>query len=266
MASTMNPTPDDTADRLIERAAEILAEQGPDSLSIRRVAAAAGTSTMAVYTHFGSKADLVRAVVDRGFARLATELAAVPRTDDSIADFAHLGQAYRAMALDNAHLYRVMFSRNPLGFGDPSHASGIDDGDADPHEAIGLQAFGHLVSAVRRVLADRSMPDDRSTEAGAPGHGSTSNGSASNRSTRAESLTLGIWGLVHGCVDLELAGFLDDGAAAIEAVVSTMLVTASDCTCTSWLRRGGAAAVPTDRTAAHGTATAARSWSEKRRW
>src|ERR1700747_2477742 len=40
-------------DELLHAAVALLNEHGPDALQTRKVAAAAGTSTMAVYTHFG---------------------------------------------------------------------------------------------------------------------------------------------------------------------------------------------------------------------
>src|SRR5699024_6718601 len=203
MASTMNPTPDDTADRLIERAAEILAEQGPDGLSIRKVAAAARTSTMAVYTHFGSKADLVRAVVERGFSLLSRELARVEVSDDPVADLVALGRAYRAMAPANANRARGMFTRSPPGLADPSAYDPEPPDTAAIHSFTGIDAFSHLASATRRFH-----------EAGA--------GPAAAADTG--SLTLALWGLVNGCVDLELAGFLDDGASVLSAAVSAFLV------------------------------------------
>ena len=112
---------------LIEAAAELLAEGGPDA------SASAGWppgrhSTMAVYTHFGSKDELVREVVKEAFARLHAELAAVARTDDPVADLAAAGDAYRRNALANAHLFRVMFSLQPAG------SSPIPSGHQGPHD------------------------------------------------------------------------------------------------------------------------------------
>ena len=65
--------------RLLEGAARLLAEEGPAALTLRRVATEADTSTMSVYTHFGSMPDLAEAVVAEGFARLAALLAEVDR-------------------------------------------------------------------------------------------------------------------------------------------------------------------------------------------
>ncbi|GAA0246339.1 TetR/AcrR family transcriptional regulator [Saccharothrix mutabilis subsp. mutabilis] len=94
---------------LIDIAARLLAAEGPQALSTRRIAADAGSSTMAVYTHFGGMSGLVREMVHEGFARLQRYLTAVRETADPVSDMALLGRAYRINALENSHLYGVMF-------------------------------------------------------------------------------------------------------------------------------------------------------------
>ncbi|GAA3298758.1 TetR/AcrR family transcriptional regulator [Dactylosporangium vinaceum] len=100
--------------RLVDAAARILVEDGPGGLSLRKVAAAAGVSTMPVYTLFGDKQGLLDAMHREGFRRLGLALAAVPRTDDALADLVALGFAYREAALASPHLYGLMFTG---GFG-----------------------------------------------------------------------------------------------------------------------------------------------------
>ena len=120
MASMTSP-PEQTGDdvdvrrRLLESAALLLDEAGPDALTARRLAAAAGTSTMAVYTHFGGMPALVREIVVEGFNRLAGHVLDPPRTDDPIADLMEMARSYRANARENPHLYSVMFGATSLG-------------------------------------------------------------------------------------------------------------------------------------------------------
>jgi AcrR family transcriptional regulator len=99
---------------LIEIGARLLASEGPQTLSTRRIAKEAGSSTMAVYTHFGGMDGLVREIVHEGFARLEKHLNQVQKTDDPVADMGVLGRAYRANALANPHLYTVMFGGSSL--------------------------------------------------------------------------------------------------------------------------------------------------------
>jgi AcrR family transcriptional regulator len=96
---------------LIDAGGRLLAAEGPSALSTRRVAQETGTSTTAVYSLFGDKAGLVREMFLEGFERLTAAFAAVPRTDDAVADLLALGDAYRANARENPHLYELMFGR-----------------------------------------------------------------------------------------------------------------------------------------------------------
>ncbi|WP_205325107.1 TetR/AcrR family transcriptional regulator [Glycomyces sp. YM15] len=96
---------------LIDAGGRILAAEGPAALSTRRVAQETGTSTTAVYSLFGDKAGLLREMFLEGFERLAAAFASVPRTDDPLADLLALGDAYRANARANPHLYELMFGR-----------------------------------------------------------------------------------------------------------------------------------------------------------
>lgn len=173
------PLPHDDAlrTRLVELASQAVADSGVQSLSLRRLAAAAGTTTAAVYTLFGGRDGLVRAVVDEGFRRFAAHLDAVPRTQDPGADLLALGVAYRDNAMTNPHFYRVMFGGGP--------GAGPDEAASDPGvPAVARPTFAVLRDAVARLPDERAHADD------------------------PEPMALRLWALVHGLVSLELAGLL----------------------------------------------------------
>lgn len=182
----------DARSRLIEAAARLLADGGPGALSTRRLAAEVGTSTMAVYTHFGGLPELVRAVVREGFARLADHMAAVPETDDPLLDLAALGEAYRANALDNPQLYAVMFGSASLG-GYRLHDDELDEGH---------YTFDVLVAATQRAI-----------DAGI------------FRAGDAEAFAAQLWSATHGFVMLELAGYFasDREPDAVDDILHPML-------------------------------------------
>lgn len=185
-------SPADVPQRLIEAAARLLADEGPSGLSTRRLAAEVGTSTMAVYTHFGGLPELVRAVVREGFKRLGDHLAAVPETDDPLADLAALGEAYRANALDNPHLYAVMFGSASLG-GYRLHDDELDEG---------RYTYEMLVRATQRTIdAGIFKPGD------------------------ANAIAAQLWSATHGFVMLELAGYLaaEREPDAVDDVLNPML-------------------------------------------
>jgi AcrR family transcriptional regulator len=177
--------------RLLEGAARLLAEEGPAALTLRRVATEADTSTMAVYTHFGSMPDLADAVVAEGFHRLAALLAAVPRTGDAITDLAGLSLAYLVNGRQNPHLYAVMFGSASLGKYRPQTAD---------ERRRGRYTFDEIVDAARRAVDQgRLRPAEPSAVAGQ------------------------LWTAMHGYVMLEVGGYF--GADAVERVMMPMFVT-----------------------------------------
>jgi AcrR family transcriptional regulator len=176
--------------RLLEGAARLLAEEGPAALTLRRVATEADTSTMAVYTHFGSMADLADAVVAEGFSRLAALLAEVPRTDDAITDLAGLARAYLVNARQNPHLYAVMFGTAPLGKYRPQTANELQRGRFTFEEIVETSG--------RAVEQGRLRP--------------------------AEPLAIAsqLWTAMHGYVMLDVGGYF--GRDGIEHVLVPMFV------------------------------------------
>jgi AcrR family transcriptional regulator len=191
---------DTLATRLVDEAGRILSTEGAGALTLRRLAAATGTSTMAVYTLFGDKPGLLAAMYREGFRRLGEASAqAAADDDDPLSALASLGLAYRATALANPHLYDLMFGR-PI----PSFSP-----DAET-EAVAEAAYRPLVDAVQRCL-----------DAGAlvTAHGIDD----------AERIAFHLWATSHGMVSLELAGHLDLGDAAgrergyVEAMILSSL-------------------------------------------
>src|SRR6201996_9445969 len=59
---------DRTRAQLVEVAARLLAAEGPDAVTTRSVALAAGVQAPTIYRLFGDKGGLLDAVVQRGFA------------------------------------------------------------------------------------------------------------------------------------------------------------------------------------------------------
>ena len=96
---------------LLDAAGELLLAEGADGMTTRRLAAMAGTTTQAIYTEFGGKEGIARAMYREGFERLAARMRAVEETPDPLFDLLQLGHAYRDAALENPHFYDVMFGR-----------------------------------------------------------------------------------------------------------------------------------------------------------
>jgi AcrR family transcriptional regulator len=172
----------------------LLAEEGPAALSTRRLAAAVGTSTTAVYTHFGGKSDLVRAMVQEGFRLLDRRLGEVGESSDPVADICALGAAYRRNAQEHRHLYSVMFGGASLG--------GFSLTEEDRQH--GRYTLNFLVRAVERGMEmGRLIPGD------------------------IHLVAHQMWVALHGLVTLELGGYLVepyDADVCFEAQVVGLLV------------------------------------------
>jgi AcrR family transcriptional regulator len=183
---------------LIDIAARLVSEEGPGALSTRRLATEAGTSTMAVYTYFGSMSALVREIVHEGFTRLAQQFDLVEPTADAVADLALFGRAYRHIAITNPHVFNVMFGGSSLaGFAlteeDRQHGRYTLSGVAD--------------CAQRCIASGRFRPDDPALV--------------------AHQMWLG----VHGTVTLELGGYLIepyDADRCFEAQLVSLMAGAGD--------------------------------------
>lgn len=199
---TSSPTQRSVRDELLSAAVGLLNDHGPDALQTRKVAGAAGTSTMAVYTHFGGMRELIAAVAEEGLRQFAAALT-VPQTDDPVADLMAVGAAYRRYAIERPHMYRLMFgSTSAHGIKAPAgNVLTLTLAEIEQQES----SFAHVVRAVHRsMLAGRitvSAPDD----------------DAAVVATAAQ-----FWALIHGFVMLELAGFYGDDGSALLPVLSAM--------------------------------------------
>lgn len=111
--SAVNPRPDGRA-RLLEAAARVLAADGPSGLTVSRLAREVGTSTMALYSNFSGKDELIAATADEFVSRFSAALRVIPRNDDALTEFIELARAYREISLANPHLYRVAFHSGRL--------------------------------------------------------------------------------------------------------------------------------------------------------
>jgi AcrR family transcriptional regulator len=168
---------DATRDSIVSAARALLVAQGPGGLTVRKIANAAGHSTMAVYSRFGSKDGLVDVLFGEGFGLLTAALESVGTTDDPLADLDRQGAAYRRFALDHPQHYSLMFER-PV----PGYEPGRDA------LTIANAALEVLARGLERAMTQGTV-------------------------TRAEPMTTAIsmWATCHGLVSLEMAGAAPPG-------------------------------------------------------
>lgn len=149
----------------------MIAAGGPDNLSVRKVSQAAGTSTSAVYSLYGSKESLLQAVYERA-ARGFAASQVIEFSDDAAQDLLQLSMNYRTWALENPHLYPVMFDGR----------SGLQNAGAG---ALGQSTIQPLVAVVQRAIDAGFL-----------------------RQADAFQVAVALRTSVHGYVMLELAGLL----------------------------------------------------------
>lgn len=161
--------------RLVECATELLATRPRESVTVRAVAADAGTSTAAVYSLFGGKDGLIEAVRNEAVAGLFRSLTAVEPAEAPLDGIASLAAAYRRWGREHSHLYLVLFG------GVQSFKPSGEVGTQDPMRP--------LIAAIDRAVAESVLDG------------------------RAASIALSLWVTLHGLVTLELAGALDTPTA-----------------------------------------------------
>src|SRR3954471_3677196 len=109
-------TVDDASISILAAAREILATEGQAALTVRRIAAAAGGSTMNVYSRFGGKDGVVDALLIEGFGQLTDAISAARASSDAIEALAECGRVYRDFALTHRTHYELMFDRAIPGY------------------------------------------------------------------------------------------------------------------------------------------------------
>jgi AcrR family transcriptional regulator len=93
---------------ILTEAARLVAERGPDGVSLRELARSAGVSHAAPAHHFTDRRGLFTALASQGFRLLAEALA------DARDHFADAALAYVRFAIGHPGHYRVMFDKSLL--------------------------------------------------------------------------------------------------------------------------------------------------------
>lgn len=157
---------DSLRQELLAVTADLVDRDGPARVTLRDVAAAARTSTTAVYSLFGGKSQLLTAVVNDGFRSFHdSQVAAAP------GGLQGLGAAYRTWALEHRALYRLMFGGALAAYV-----------DCQPSPEVAADAMEPLMDAVASAQSAGTLLQ-------AP----------------VEMVAVAIWAQVHGLVSLELA-------------------------------------------------------------
>lgn len=164
---------------LLDAALRVFDERGSLDFTLRELARAAGVTHSAPYRHFESKGELVAALSDEVFERLAARerdaLAAC--ADDPRARVKALGEAYVRFAIAEPVAFRLALAH-------PVAAPPKDAAEKRAPEDRGRASFGMLLDALEAAREARVVRDDLS----------------------ARELALVAWSLVHGLASLASSG------------------------------------------------------------
>lgn len=103
----------DLKTHLIAATREIVEDEGPEAVTLARIAKICDVSVAAPYRHFPNKEALLGAVAGLGFAELRTALTSDARAGggaDAREQLVTAGLAYVGYAVAHPHLFRLMFS------------------------------------------------------------------------------------------------------------------------------------------------------------
>ena len=192
----------DVRDRLIDGGLRLLERDGLQSLSVRNLATEVGTSTMAVYTHFGGMPGVIDAIAGEAFSRFTSALTEAPQTEDPVADFFVMGAAYRTYAIANPQRYQFIFgSASPASVA--GHRKDLTDSGAVTDRAEWGTSFDALRNVVRRMVDAGRIRDDGELD-----------------------IAGRLWSLSHGAVMLELAGFFGQEGHGLTHILGPLTVDA----------------------------------------
>ncbi len=162
-------------EKVIKAAVKYVADNGPDGLSFRQIAADAGVSHQAPYHHFGDRSAIFNAIALEGFRKFAVVMGAPARADEDTENCVRLCERYVDFAIANKGHFRVMFRADLCQMHEsPETQKAADD------------AFATLLEAVSKMVGDSASIDEIRVQATA------------------------MWSLAHGLATLIIDGPLEN--------------------------------------------------------
>ena len=161
-------------EKVIKAAVKYVADNGPDGLSFRQIAADAGVSHQAPYHHFGDRSAIFGEIALEGFRKFAVVMGAPARADEDTENCVRLCERYVDFAIANKGHFRVMFRADLCQMHEsPETQKAADD------------AFATLLEAVSEMVGDSASIDEIRIQATA------------------------MWSLAHGLATLIIDGPLE---------------------------------------------------------
>ena len=158
----------DLRETLIAASYDLVAERGAENFLLSEACKLAGVSTAAPYKHFKDRHEILEEVAARGFDELSERSAAAVEANGpgTLEGIIAMGEAYVQFAIDNQHLFRLMFGQRQ------------SVKSAEEVQEDGAACFAGVIGAVAHYCAANSVPGD-------PG-----------------AIAIRLWTFVHGAASL----------------------------------------------------------------
>lgn len=167
---------------LIESASRRLRGGGVSDFSVSAIAEECGTSRQMIYTYFGGKSGLLKAVYDTKAQELKERFQGI-EADNPLERWYESGQVYRNFMLEHASLFDTVFSLEAA------------EKYKGPDELIErVETHDYFESIVRDVIDAGYLPED----------------------TDPSKVTNVLWGAVNGMIQLELLDYYPNEETAHE--------------------------------------------------
>jgi len=167
----------DLRQALVDGAIRILREEGPEGLTLRAVARAAGVTQAAPYRHFKDRRALVAAVAEDGFRRLGAAMAAQPSKQKRPRARSNPGEALRQLAVQYVRFAHAHPAESRVMFGEE-----LAPGKENPELRASSRAVFDLLSGGIASLQERGII----------------------RKADPDTIAIAAWAMMHGLVMLSL--------------------------------------------------------------
>jgi AcrR family transcriptional regulator len=167
--------------RILDAARELFANEGVDSVTMRRIAERIEYSPTAIYFHFRDKEALLAELCDCDFRAFAHGFTQIAQIADPVERLRAAGHAYVDFGLNNPSHYRLMFMT-------PKNTEANLETKGNPEE----DAYAFLQGVVRDLRAAGKLRDEL---------------------TNDDLTAQVIWAGIHGVVSLEIAKCKDEWVA-----------------------------------------------------
>jgi AcrR family transcriptional regulator len=168
---------EELSERVIGLAAAVLSKEGPDGLTVRRIAAESGASTQMIYTLFGGKFGLIDGLYREGFRRFDQFMHQREDPENPRRNLENWLRGYRIFAREQRPFFTVMFTRPVPEYTPPPESL-----------QIAWASFHGLIRAIEKVQGQGDLPGD------------------------PIFFARKLWSQVHGIVTLEMIGHLWDNS------------------------------------------------------